>query len=422
MPLAQEYWLYATQTDDEPTFEAPPGTDLARGSANHGLYGIVVPSTNTVPVGSYTYKPTVGPYGTYDQMGNVAEWTESLMHPELTARNTRGGGYSSIYIEWSWSISRVGAEPIYFYPSMGIRLASLVDEGVCGDGELNYGEFCDDDNQVSGDGCSADCVIEFCGDEILQLGIGETCDDGNRVDGDGCDSECQREYWYCGDRFVREDHGETCDDGNTIDGDGCSASCQTELCYQVDCTHINRQCTYGHCDPSDGVCYAAHVVDGTVCNAGGGAGSGTCVSGVCEGESSRCTADSDCVVTNNDVCSWDQCNATSGRCEPPIPVMFGDVCGETSDLPPNGLVNMSDLLCALDAFGPLDFHRCPNADVFAFAVDECPGGNGMVDLADVLAILAAVGAPTSPKASLVCECPANPAADLISLDWRILGN
>ena len=220
-----DYWLYPTQTDDEPTFEAPPGTDLVNGSANHGLYGIIVPSTNTVPVGSYTYKPTTSPYGAHDQMGNVREWTETLMRPGSTDRNTRGGGYNSIYIEWSWSVSRVGAAPSNRYPSLGIRVASLVDGGVCGDGDLNYGEFCDDGNQISGDGCSAGCVVEYCGDGILQLGIGETCDDGNRMDGDWCDSNCQRESWFCGDGILREDLGEVCDDGNTVDGDGCAGDC-----------------------------------------------------------------------------------------------------------------------------------------------------------------------------------------------------
>src|SRR5262249_16648952 len=31
----------------------------------------------------------------------------------------------------------------------------------CGNGQLNPGEECDDGNNVSGDGCSADCKIEF---------------------------------------------------------------------------------------------------------------------------------------------------------------------------------------------------------------------------------------------------------------------
>jgi cysteine-rich repeat protein len=36
--------------------------------------------------------------------------------------------------------------------------------GICGDGQLDPGEFCDDGNTVSGDGCSAQCQFESSGD------------------------------------------------------------------------------------------------------------------------------------------------------------------------------------------------------------------------------------------------------------------
>jgi cysteine-rich repeat protein len=61
---------------------------------------------------------------------------------------------------------------------------------LCGDGFLDPLEECDDGNNVDGDGCNANCVIEFCGDGILQPGLGEQCDDGNNQSGDGCDSNC----------------------------------------------------------------------------------------------------------------------------------------------------------------------------------------------------------------------------------------
>jgi cysteine-rich repeat protein len=62
---------------------------------------------------------------------------------------------------------------------------------ACGNGFVDPGEQCDDHNQVSGDGCNADCTsTETCGNSVrdgLQL---EECDDGNLVSGDGCDSNC----------------------------------------------------------------------------------------------------------------------------------------------------------------------------------------------------------------------------------------
>lgn len=70
--------------------------------------------------------------------------------------------------------------------------AGRCDRGVCigntcGNGELNPGEACDDGNEVSGDGCRADCLkVEECGDTIVD--DGEGCDDGNDNPGDGCDA------------------------------------------------------------------------------------------------------------------------------------------------------------------------------------------------------------------------------------------
>ena len=61
---------------------------------------------------------------------------------------------------------------------------------ICGNGIIEGSEQCDDGNNISGDGCSAACIIEFCGDGILQAGLGEQCDDGNNINGDGCSAAC----------------------------------------------------------------------------------------------------------------------------------------------------------------------------------------------------------------------------------------
>jgi len=96
--------------------------------------------------------------------------------------------------------------------------------GVCGDGTLNVGETCDDANLTNEDGCSEFCLLEVCGDGILQPLLGEACDDGNNKNNDGCNSICQAEF--CGDGVKQS--GEACDDGNNVDGDGCSAACVIE--------------------------------------------------------------------------------------------------------------------------------------------------------------------------------------------------
>src|SRR5215470_13108792 len=63
----------------------------------------------------------------------------------------------------------------------------------CGNGVVEAGEQCDDHNTVSGDGCSSTCVIEYCGDHLLQPMLGEECDDGNNVPNDGCSAACKLE-------------------------------------------------------------------------------------------------------------------------------------------------------------------------------------------------------------------------------------
>jgi cysteine-rich repeat protein len=75
----------------------------------------------------------------------------------------------------------------------------------CGDGVLDPGEQCDDDNTLAGDGCSQLCEVE----------PGFTCV--------GVPSACAP---VCPDGLVRGD--EACDDGNGLDGDGCSSSCSIE--------------------------------------------------------------------------------------------------------------------------------------------------------------------------------------------------
>jgi cysteine-rich repeat protein len=94
----------------------------------------------------------------------------------------------------------------------------------CGNGFVDPEEACDDGGVVSDDGCSAGCELERCGDGSLD--VGEACDDGGTQPGDGCDGQCRREV--CGNGRV--DEGEGCDDGNLLAGDGCTGACAQEVC------------------------------------------------------------------------------------------------------------------------------------------------------------------------------------------------
>ncbi|MCX6750834.1 MAG: DUF4215 domain-containing protein [Candidatus Pacearchaeota archaeon] len=122
---------------------------------------------------------------------------------------------------------------------------------VCGDGNLDIGEECDDGNTYDGDGCSANCDTEevhYCGDGVLD--IGEECDDGNLNNTDLCRNDCKLPY--CGDGVL--DIGEECDDYNNVNGDGCSSICQNECCLPCcgdGVVDIGEQCDDGNLNNLD---------------------------------------------------------------------------------------------------------------------------------------------------------------------------
>jgi len=88
---------------------------------------------------------------------------------------------------------------------------STVAAAVCGNGQIQAGEACDDLNTVSGDGCNESCLVE----------VGFQCT--------GTPSVCTPTEGFCGDGLFAE--GEACDDGNTVSGDGCNG-CLVEVGFQ----------------------------------------------------------------------------------------------------------------------------------------------------------------------------------------------
>jgi len=149
----------------------------------------------------------------------------------------------------------------------------------CPNGVVDAGEQCDDGNMVDGDGCTADCVDEFCGDGVINDGGAEQCDDGvgnSDVTPDACRSDCSLPS--CGDAVT--DSGEECDDGNLDDTDGCTSACT--ICGNGVVT-APEACDDGNLD--DGDCCkndCTVALDGTPCPAiDECVFTAECVTGVC---------------------------------------------------------------------------------------------------------------------------------------------
>jgi fibro-slime domain-containing protein len=99
--------------------------------------------------------------------------------------------------------------------------------GICGDGEKQTGEECDDGVNAGGyEQCAPGCVIgQYCGDGVVQSEF-EQCDLGvnnNNAYG-GCNYDCTLAA-HCGDGVVDAPF-EECDDSNTINDDRCSNYCK----------------------------------------------------------------------------------------------------------------------------------------------------------------------------------------------------
>lgn len=120
------YWKYATQSD------VMPGRDILDVSGNNSNY---YPNSGPFPIvpGYYTtvvgeFQNSVSPCGTFDQDGNILEWTESVYIQGYGWRTFRGGSFQPYSIESLQAPNRFedwsNAERNYY----GFRVSSLVPE------------------------------------------------------------------------------------------------------------------------------------------------------------------------------------------------------------------------------------------------------------------------------------------------------
>ena len=66
-------------------------------------------------------------------------------------------------------------------------------DALCGDGEINQGEQCDDGDANADDAaCTSECRIAVCGDGLV-YGEGEECDDGDNNAGGDVSGTCSQD-------------------------------------------------------------------------------------------------------------------------------------------------------------------------------------------------------------------------------------
>jgi sulfatase modifying factor 1 len=142
---SDSYWAYATKTNSPPYSDQPPGAtpDNTRvgnwnqtdGVANgyddgYAVTGSTVLSSSQnylTDVGAYTSSPSY--YGTFDQAGNVREWSETSWLNEY--RGLSGGSWSdSLIYSSSANPSINGADPRFNFPNnefnfLGFRVATI---------------------------------------------------------------------------------------------------------------------------------------------------------------------------------------------------------------------------------------------------------------------------------------------------------
>ncbi len=110
------YYNYPTQSDSAPTVNTPNSNNS--NSANFGNAG-----DGPTDVGSYAIADSF--YGTFDQGGNVWEWTEEIV--SSTDRRRFGGAYSTLSSRLSVS-SPASSDPTTQSDGTGFRVVSLIPE------------------------------------------------------------------------------------------------------------------------------------------------------------------------------------------------------------------------------------------------------------------------------------------------------
>ncbi len=130
---SEDEWYKAAYYDALTTsyFDYPAGTDTQTVCAAPGATANTANCLNAVgdltDVGSYT--GSASPYGTFDQGGNIWEWTEAIIIG--SDRGLRGGGFQTYGSPISLGVtSRFAGDPSNEFNWVGFRVASVPEPGT----------------------------------------------------------------------------------------------------------------------------------------------------------------------------------------------------------------------------------------------------------------------------------------------------
>jgi formylglycine-generating enzyme required for sulfatase activity len=121
--VTDHYWDYATSSDILPSNVL---TDPDQGNSANYSFTIGDPYYRT-PVGAF--ERSASPYGTFDQTGNVLEWTEAVMYSSY--RGLRGGSFYNYYGNLL-AAGRDSNDPALEDINVGFRVALVPEPGTIG--------------------------------------------------------------------------------------------------------------------------------------------------------------------------------------------------------------------------------------------------------------------------------------------------
>jgi len=261
-------------------------------------------------------------------------------------------------------------------PQSGDGCSATCKEEICGDNIVQNDEECDDGDQDNADFCTNNCAVAYCGDGIVgsNLFAPEECDDSNTTDEDGCSSQCETEF--CGDGVIQKKLDEQCDNGteNSQTPNACRQNCKLPVCGDS-ITDSDEECDDGKngndYDGCSDICRLLECVEDSDCDGKSlnGFGCGFCINGstrgLCECNNGKCVG----YTVRDCGCTTGECN----KCEEADSIVNGNGhqsnCGPYgSDLPNTNWMCEWCMLAELypPNPGPVERDECqpyPNAEI-----------------------------------------------------------